>query len=415
MDFVRRMVTRALTLLGLRHPVVLRTIAGLLRAVWPVSPFGVVREHDIREVLSRPLDFEAGYRDAVVTGPFVLALNRTPLYATQLVLFKHAVKPDDDAAPLRARLRATLDGLLASARTGASPLSPTFDFVRDVVVPANLDLLADYFGIPCKNDPQVERWLRALAVHIVLNDSLSDAERTLAQCSAASLRRLIEQTIAERRTPGAAALASHTILDRLLTHQLGNVPATVSDDEIVDLIGGLMVFFHLPIVQASTLALYELTLHRDGFKDARHAALHGTGGVNDVKPFAFEALRFRPMFPLILRHCPRATVVDDGQGHRREYAAGAPVPVFLIGGMFDPVTVCNPTLFLTDHSAASELVFGAGFHHCIGQFMAEIQVPEILAGVLRLKNLRRAAGCAGRLRYDRCSPAVRSLQLIHDP
>ena len=44
--------------------------------------------------------------------------------------------------------------------------------------------------------------------------------------------------------------------------------------------------------------------------------------------------------------------------------------------------------------------FGYGMHECFGVYMNRVMIPQICKAVLRLPQLRRAAGPAGRLRLD---------------
>jgi hypothetical protein len=46
------------------------------------------------------------------------------------------------------------------------------------------------------------------------------------------------------------------------------------------------------------------------------------------------------------------------------------------------------------------LHFGYGLHTCFGRAVNGVQIPELVAALLRLPNLRRAPGSAGRIYYD---------------
>ena len=46
------------------------------------------------------------------------------------------------------------------------------------------------------------------------------------------------------------------------------------------------------------------------------------------------------------------------------------------------------------------LHFGYGLHRCFGRAINGVQIPELLAALLRLPGLRRASGGAGRVVND---------------
>ena len=81
--------------------------------------------------------------------------------------------------------------------------------------------------------------------------------------------------------------------------------------------------------------------------------------------------------------------------------------------MFDAALFARPNDFAVDRNLRDYLVFGHGMHTCFGRHIAEIEVPEMLLALLKLRNLRRAPGEAGKLRFD--GPAVDRLLLDFDP
>jgi cytochrome P450 len=67
--------------------------------------------------------------------------------------------------------------------------------------------------------------------------------------------------------------------------------------------------------------------------------------------------------------------------------------------MFDPEKFPAPDEFRGDRDV-EYLHFGFGLHRCFGYAINGVVIPEILAALLRLPNLRRAAGSAGTIVFD---------------
>jgi len=66
--------------------------------------------------------------------------------------------------------------------------------------------------------------------------------------------------------------------------------------------------------------------------------------------------------------------------------------------MFDASVVTNPGQFDPDRTV-DYMHFGHGPHLCLGRYVSEVTVPELIAGLVRLPDLRRARGRAGRIQY----------------
>jgi hypothetical protein len=69
--------------------------------------------------------------------------------------------------------------------------------------------------------------------------------------------------------------------------------------------------------------------------------------------------------------------------------------------MFDPSSIDAPEDFRIDRSLESDyLHFGAGLHTCAGRYISSLLMLEVMKQLLRLGNLRRAAGTDGQIRFD---------------
>jgi cytochrome P450 len=119
-----------------------------------------------------------------------------------------------------------------------------------------------------------------------------------------------------------------------------------------------------------------------------------------LRAAVYEALRFNPQTPALLRHCSSPAVVGTGQRHATTVPTGTEVVPLTLAAMFDPAAFPEPGAMRFDRDPALFLHFGHGMHECFGSHINGVQIPEIVAAALRLPNLRRASGTAGRIAYD---------------
>lgn len=109
----------------------------------------------------------------------------------------------------------------------------------------------------------------------------------------------------------------------------------------------------------------------------------------------FEALRFNRFTPAVFRHASREQTVDvEGKDKPRTIPAGSTVFAALGPAMFDPREFPNPLEFDPARSGAY-MLFGYGYHECFGKHINAVTIPELVAAILRLPNLRRASGLIG--------------------
>jgi cytochrome P450 len=195
----------------------------------------------------------------------------------------------------------------------------------------------------------------------------------------------------------------------------GRGPAWLDQDWIRRYITGLAATGGATIVRATTHAMDQLMAHPAGLQKARQlAAQVQTGGDaeagrRNLLGIIFEALRFRPMLPLLVRHSPREAIVAKGTKRARAVPAGGTVVTAPIAAMFDPEAFENPSRFVEGRPLDSYVHFGHGPRLCFGKYVAETVIIEIVRSLVLLPGLRRAPGSTGRVRYN--GPVARSLCL----
>jgi cytochrome P450 len=299
------------------------------------------------------------------------------------------------------------------------------------VVPVRL--VAAYFGMPGPNDPTMMRWMRDVFHFIFAN--LTNAPSVLEDAlhSSAELRRHMDAQIAFRKSTLTKRNQKGVILDRLLAvgdensslransqvlqidsstqanadgndDVLGRLLALqdstrpwLDDNAVRRNLGGVIVGAVDTTSKFVTLAIDELLRRPKALAGARKAALDGD--IEAVRRYAWEAVRFNPHHPLQARFCPMDARIAAGQPRSETIPAGSSVYAATLSAMFDPVVFTNPGEFSANRTA-EYLHFGYGMHACLGRYINSVQIPELVAALLRLPNLRRAAGSAGRILYD---------------
>ena len=393
-----------------QRPRLLRCLFAGLRLLAPVLVLGriviVTRIVDIRAVLARDADFTVrpDDRPVILDGPFVLRMDRSPQYLQEIDLLRRVVTSADllrirnlVAAEARARVLDKIGGRI--------------DIVADLANPVGMRLITDYLGVPAPTEGDLVLWLRRLAAYIVTAGFRDAADAMRAEAAALSLRRYVEGVITARRQALARnpTAIDDDVLSRLLRmsdHSEGCVDA----DMVRRNITGLMIVSHAVVVKGLGLAVDELLRRPETLAAARRVA--AADEIEAVTKYAFEALRFNPVFPVLTRFSPRASGMVDARGKRHAIPAGATIIAATLSGMFDAAAFPRPNDFALDRDLQDYLVFGHGMHACFGRHIAAIEVPEMLLALLKLPNLRRAAGEAGRIRYD--GPAVDRLLLEFD-
>jgi len=119
------------------------------------------------------------------------------------------------------------------------------------------------------------------------------------------------------------------------------------------------------------------------------------------------------MLPMLLRYSPRDSIIAKGTDRARTVPAGGIVIAAPIAAMFDPEVFKEPSCFSSGRELKDYIHFGNGTRTCFGQYVADIVIVETIRALVLLPNLKRAAGCKGRVHYD--GPVVSSLGVTFDP
>ncbi|HEY2971774.1 MAG TPA: cytochrome P450 [Pyrinomonadaceae bacterium] len=396
----------------LTSPGLLRPIFTFLRRMFPILVLGkraiVTRHADVIEVLTRDTDFTiAEVNEARINlsdGPFILGMDRSPQYDTEAATLREAVRPED-----LERIRRLVSQSAAELAAAARPAGK-IDVVNGLARVVATRIVGSYFGIPAPDEPTMMRWMRDI-FHDIFANPTSDANvHRDAQSSGAELRQHMDEVIATRKSRLREPDQPDDVLGRLLLLQNAE-HAWLDDRSVRRNLSGLIVGAVDTTSKFVTLGIDELLRRPEALAGARAAAM--AGETDRVRNYVYEAVRFNPHHPLQVRFCKHETEVAAGRPRARKIPAGSTVFVVTLSAMFDPEVFIEPKVFRADREV-EYLHFGYGMHRCFGRAINGVQIPELVATLLRLPNLRRVPGSAGRIAYDGPFPDSLILEFDRD-
>ena len=377
-------------------PAILRPGFALMRRFSPILVLGkhaiVTRHDDVIEVLKRDTDFTIrqinAKKIAQIGGPFILGMDASPQYDREKATLHEAVRYEDLDRIRQFVARSAIELVTAARPHGR--IDVVNGFAR--VVPTRL--VASYFGMPGPNDPTMMRWMRDIFHYIFADLTNGQDVRLDALNSAVELHKHMDAQIAFRKS--RSSNGNDDVLGRLLALHDEAHP-WLDDLAVRRNLAGVIVGAVDTTSKFVTLAIDELLRRPEALAGARDYATKGD--IEGVRHYAWEAVRFNPHHPLQVRYCAGATPIAQGQARSKKIPADSSVYVATLSAMFDPDVFTHPEQFNPGRQA-EYLHFGYGMHTCFGSAINGVQIPELLAALLRLPNLRRAPGRAGRILYD---------------
>lgn len=365
-----------------QSPRVLRTVSQVMRELSPVSKLGnavfVFNYSDVLDTLAADADFGVtptyAQKMSRTSGSFFLGMEDGIRYEREASFARYGFKPGDDVR-VRDIVSATARELLERKRSAGR-----MDFVRDYAAQIPLCLLRDYFGVPGPTPAILERWMSSLFWELFLNFNDDPVVSQRADQSAQEMRPYLLARAAEIRAKGG----EDSFLGRLVAAQ--QQPALGIDQlGVVRNIGGVIIGAMSTQAKCMTLALQELLGRPELLADAQAAARADDDEL--VSGYIFEALRFNPHNPLIVRHAMRPTVVAKDTPHARAVETGTQVFAMTISASFDPKGFEHPQRFDPRRPYNDYLHFGYGLHRCFGQHMVKVVLTAAMKEVLKLDRL----------------------------
>jgi len=439
---VRKAVWRIIGYLA-THPkwyIRLFRITRFLRPVMVFSKFVLVTRHkDVNSVLSRDTDFSLAEfsEERMMAGSFLLNIdwpdqhNRESAAVMKAMHVVRETMQSADAERIRTIAAKRCETIIGKA-------NGEIDIPRDLAEHVAVDVVENYFGVQASDNGERKSlitWLRHLASAILTLPPHGTIERAQVEHAAQQLFNLTGKLVSDRikqleddyekwSNQKIDRIDKDDVLTRLakrvVTAQRERTDLWLNEDWARRMISGLVVFGNATVARTATDTLDELLNRPLVLEEARRVARESQDESSDsaaepdkrLKHYIYEALRFRPMLPVLFRYCPRPTVVANTNGGGRRIPGGANVVAPPIAAMFDKSEFPDPYEFKSDRCLKKYLLFGAGMHRCTGQFVADAELVEIVKAVLALPGLRRSAGKRGEVNYE--AAAAKSLFLSFD-
>lgn len=420
----------------LSHMRALKIIFAILRRIRPVMLVGnllvVTKAREVRDVLERFDDFVLGdsIEPGMPWGPFLMTIDWRNQHARERQMLQSAVDPATDLDRIR-----KIAADVCRSRVAAAAATGCIDVVADLAEPVMVRIIADYFGVaPLEGDDRrMARAMRDLAGIIMVNPPVESAAWLNSREDIVCLtRQLLDQIAIERARIERQSAAGQTLLARLMQrHGQSSEPEWFDEDWIRRYLTGLVATGGATIVRGTTHAIDQILERPEALQRARSLAddldraeeaddgsSPAEGGDTNLeiardalRQCIYEALRFRPMLPLLVRDCPRDTIIAKGTPHARLVPAGTRVLAPPLAAMFDHDAFPDPERF-QERPIDSYFHFGFGPRHCFGKYIADIAMVETVRALVRLPGLARAVGPTGQVVYD--GPAPCSLTATFD-
>ncbi|KAF1352434.1 linoleate diol synthase [Delphinella strobiligena] len=116
----------------------------------------------------------------------------------------------------------------------------------------------------------------------------------------------------------------------------------------------------------------------------------------ELQGFVYEGMRHAGVVPGLPRIASRDITITDGPRGPLHIKANQTILIATSKASMDPVAFPNPEVLDPHRPMNSYILLGHGLHYCFGARLVGASLAATLKEVFKLKNLRRAAGRAGR-------------------
>ena len=340
----------------------------------------VSRFRDVEEILHRETIFSVSPylpRMMGVIGPFVLSQDITPGYDRDISIMRLVVRRED-LSRVKDIVSRCAAGIVQALFQGPGPIEIVQTLTRKVPV----RLAAEYFGFAAPDDAQMMGWARACFREFFINLRDAPDMRAPAVTAGAEMHARLDALLAERLAGGGDG--KDDVMGRLLRLQAAG--GARRDELVRRTLAGLVIGMVETTSQAAIQALLVLFSMPDAL--AKAAAAAKADDDDALAGLVFEALRFRPINPMVVRVAKEDYHLAAGEPHATLIPKGSTVFALTWSAMFDPRVLEQPEEFRPGRPDYHYLHFATGLHACYGRYISQIQIPQILKPLLKLPGLR---------------------------
>ncbi len=372
-----------------------------------LSTLVVTMDKDVREVLDNPTVFSVRlYQDKMdnSVGKFMLGYDKQEMNKEKPWMRK-MMMPEDLAKIAKMTAELTRKSLAESAVNGRVEL------VNAIARRVPIEITRRYFGFEDADLRSLYRWSRATQYsffHNAKNIGKYDVDAT----KAAEEMKVYLTDLINRKRSNKSYETDETVLARLLRAKVPqNELLNFDDGRIKTNIMGTLVG-GIETTQAAVVQSLNIILKNNAILAMAKKAIEE----NDDKTLGqiiWEALRFDPVNPFVIRYATTNATIAAGTKREYHVKQGQVLLVGTQSAMFDdnPERVQNDPrakdlkTFRIDRGGVNDkdslyLHLGYGHHKCLGDYVAEVEVVQIVKEILKLNNLHKFEGRLGEIGHS---------------
>jgi cytochrome P450 len=357
----------------------------LLRDFKPVLAYKntilITRFKDVQEVLSLSNVFGVTYTEKMgyIThgSNFFLGMNNTPEYERDVSNMRISMRRSDVETIIAPMIQKISNDII-------NDNNGNIDVVQDVSQRVPARFVKNYLGIPGRNEDELIDWATIMFQYLFFPDNPKEIDEK-AQQYASEARNYIDEYI-NNYHQNKINSQSDTVLDRCLALGSIDTPSMTNIDIRNNLIG--MIIGAIPTTsKCVALVLDYLFDHPSIMQGAKKAALDNN--MELMKKYVMEILRLNSFGPGVFRIALQDYVIGSDTGRATVIKKDSNLLVCTQSAMLDGTILDNPNEFKIDRPEYHYMLFGYGMHECFGRYINLVQIPIIVATLLRQKNLRR--------------------------
>ncbi len=361
------------------------------------------RYQDVVEALNMPSKLSVrNYQDKMErsVGPFMLAYDGSQ-YNIKEKPWMRKMMPESDLSQVRQIVRRLVSQAITDEQYIGEDLNGKtygrLEIINQIARKVPIQLSGEYFGFPGPNLKKMYEWSRATQDDFFHNVKNDKDVRLAAVKAGKEMHEYLKDLVDQKQKQIVAGSTQDDVLSRLVRNDVKEFvsPQSAEDDRVRTNIIGTLVGGIETTQAAISQSLEQLFLRPEMFEKARLAAQ--ANDVDLVAKYVWEALRFHPVNPFVVRYAEQDIKLKSGAIVPQGYH----VLISTQSAMFDDYEPGfeQPNEFRLDRNQSKFFHLGYGHHRCLGDFVASIEVPEVVMALLKLPNLRPASGHAGTIDF----------------
>lgn len=349
------------------------------------GPVFVTRYLDVQEVLSRPDIFNVTYAPMMdpSVGPYMLGRDCTEINQRDKGIMRAFMRMEDIPA-----IKDMSAKLAAEAIDSQQFDSKEIEVVSTLSRWVPVKLTGEYFGFPGPDLPTMFRWSRATQYDMFHNLDRNEEIHQENIKAGHEMRAYLQRLLPERKAKITAGEPLDDVFSRLLKSTF-DTEIGFDEERVITNVMGTLVGGIETTSQAIVQILDQLFRRPGILREAIHVA--NTNDDDLMARYCWEALRFNPINPFLIRRCAKDYRIAKGSLRSAKVPAGASVLVSTRSAMRDGRQLTASGEFVIDRPAYDYMHFGYGMHTCLGDQVASAEVPQVVKRILQLPGVRPAS------------------------